>query len=235
MNATSSINNSQISPLSSKDSARDNLVYLFKHAGGDFNSGDFLRYMGIKNWNDLSKPIAINGWRPKDFPKKDWFLMHGRVFKKSPNSCHKKAKWVMGFKLQFCSYYKRWQAIITYGYPHDCSSWTVELKQNCRETLDSFAMRIDRWVDDLMVPESNWIHTARLRFNDVEIWYGKRNSMKDIFRFSDGLYDDEENVLIDKIMSVKKGGVLLDYKIHLNKSRYNTLMRWAKKDVKNGK
>ena len=230
MNATSSIYNGSFYPLCSIDSARDSLVYLFKHAGGGYKHGAFLRYLGIKDWNGLSKPIAISGWRPKDFPNRDWFFMQGRVFKKSPNSYHKKAKWVMSFSLQFCFYDKRWRAIITYGYPHDYSSWDVRLEQNYRETLDSFAMRIDKWVDELMVPESDWCQQAERRSRHVDMWYEKRKALKTIFRFGDGLYEAEENALTDKIMAVQKNASLLDHKIQLNKSRHGTLIRWAKKD-----
>ncbi len=235
MTATSSINNGRFYPLHSMKSARDNLVYLFQHAGQDYRRADFLRYMGIKNWNDLSKPVAISGWRPEAFPHRDWFFMPGRVFKKSPNSCHKKAKWVMGFSLQFCSYNKRWRAIITYGYPHDCSSWDVTLEQNHHETLNNFAIRVDKWVEGLMIPESDWCQKAEQRSRRVGVWYEKRNSLKTIFRFGDGLYGAEENALTDNIMAIQKGASLLDDRIHLNKSRYGTLARWAKSDAKNRK
>ncbi len=226
MNPTSSVGNSEFSALYKMDSARDNLVYLFKHAGRDGNRGDFLRYMGIKNWSDLHKPIAIHGWRPKNFPLRDWFLTRGRIFKESPNPCHTEAKWAISFSLQFCGYNKRWQAIIYYDYTHGYSSWSVELEQNCREKLDSFAERINKWIDELMVPESDGYMVAEWRSRKVDTWHKKREGLKTIFSFGDGLFEAEENALTDSIMALRY------QEININKARYSTLMKWARKENK---
>jgi hypothetical protein len=236
LNNTSSVNNWNFFPMYDIDQPRKHLAHLFKYIIGGY-SPELLKYVGIKKWGDLSKPIAIHGWRPKIFPRCNWFLMDGRQFKGSPNSCHPEAKWVYCFYLVFCSYLKRWRAVIAYGYKHDSSSWNRILDQDYRETLDDFAIRIDKWIDELLVPEkSDWVMEADRRCDEERAWHRKRKAVNDVFwfdYFSSDIYDDEQNALIDRIMSDSPAGIS-GRKIIIDSSRYRTLMRWAEKKPKDG-
>ncbi len=224
LNETSSINNGNFYRMGIANSPRDRLVYLFKHGWFHAEAEPFLAYLGIKKWADLAKPITIIGRRPKEFPCRKWFEMRGRVLNYSPNKCHKKARWVMGFSLQYARWKKRWVAQITYGYPHDSSSWEIHLKQNYREFLDTFGKRIQAWIDEIMKADES----PGLRLEQVRTWSRVYSAMRDLF-YSNNVYDMEEQ-LADELVKIK-GSTITEGKIIINPQRLATLKKWAKLTV----
>lgn len=168
LNATSAINCYDFWPFSSDNEPRHRLAYLVaaKHGGG----ADFLHYLGIHNWADLEKTIEIRGRKPKLFPMVNWFRhidrrligdlcgtpIIGAKLNYSPNSCWPKAKLVLEFALKYIDHskYGHWGARIAYGISEkDESRWYLWLYQEKGESLDSFAVRIQSWLDEQVVPQ----------------------------------------------------------------------------------
>lgn len=225
LNATSSINNSQFNPIYDTDVPCERIAYLCKHGLG-FWGGEvepFLVYLGVRKWADLAKTISITGRRPKEFPHKSWFNISGRQLSYSPNRCHTKAIYVSNFSVQFCHYSKRWIAHIDYGYLHD-SGWTISIEQNYREHLDSFAVRVNNWLADVLIPED--ANEARMRQSQVRDWRRVCDAFKEIFYESDFPFIETE--MTDLLMKVE-GTSLTYHRIHLDKSRITTLKKWLKK------
>jgi len=179
--------------------------------------------LGIRNWNDLNKIILIKGRRPKEFPNRSWFEISGRQLSYNPNKCHPKAIYVSGFALQFCQWQKRWLAHIDYSYLHGSGGWEITLKQNHREHLDSFAIRIKNWLNEVLVPEDG--NAAMIRQEEVRNWRIARDAFKEIFYDSD--LKSTENDIADLLIKIK-GSSLTECRIPLTKRRITSLKRWIK-------
>lgn len=213
LNATSSVNNSDLAPLLSPAAARTNLAQLFAHAGDTGLSGEFLRHCGINSWADLATPIQVTGWRSKLFADAKWFDLAGRRFRRSPNRFHPKARFTANGGLRFEIYLGRWVYRIGYGYAHD-PGWTEGLEQAAGESREKFAGRVNQWMNDRLTPESS-PHDRRWR---ERVWSRRYEELIGLFE-SLGLNFPAE--LADVI--VAKGG-----RIGLTESRIRTLTRWAK-------
>jgi len=220
---------SEFDALCDRDEPIRRLAYLFCHAKPnwiDLNKRDgtgkpssytlFLRHMKIRKWADLAKPITLPGWRPKVFPKSEWFQMKGRTFKKSPNSCHSKATSVFGFSFDLCERegWLQWVGRICYGYPHDGSSWYVDIPQMRNESLDKFAARIDKTIDGLLVPDE-WPDGRR---NYEQAWQRFDKALDVLF------YDDTN---AEGVKALTERLSKPDNRIRLDKVRLAVLRRWV--------
>jgi len=228
LNATSSINNHGFNNIWGRETPGERIAYLLKHGWFRSEVNSFLAYLNINNWDDLAKPIFIKGRRPKEFPNHKWFELEGRILDYSPNSCHLKAIWVQGFSLQFSSYRKRWIANIHYGYPHDSSSWEISLEQNYREFLDTFAGRIQNWIDKVLKPDLS----PGVRKEKEITWNRVYRAMRDLFWDNHSICDAEEQIA-DELVKIE-GSTLTEGRMILNKQRLATLKKWAKQSLNNG-
>lgn len=222
LNATSSINNHGFNNIWKMETPCERIAYLFKHGWFYLETDPFLAYLDINNWGDLAKPIFIKGRRPKEFPNKKWFEMSGRILNYSPNSCHPKATSVQDFTLQFSSYRKRWRASIHYSYPHDSSSWEINLEQNYKESLDTFAGRIQNWIDKVLKPDLS----PGVRQEKEITWSRVYSAMRDLF-WDDYTICDAEDQMANILVKIE-GSTLTEGRIILNKQRLATLKKWAK-------
>lgn len=221
LNATSSINNSRFNNIWKTSTPCERIAYLLKDGWFHSEAHPFLTYLNINNWSDLAKPIFIKGRRPKEFPSLEWFKMSGRILSYSPNSSHKKAAWVQGFSLRFVHWKKRWCAHIYYGYPHDSSSWEINIEQIYGEFLDTFAKRIQCWIDKVLKPDLDPL----ARQEKEKTWSRVYSAMRDIF-YSTDIYDAEEQIADESVKI--QGSAVTEGRIILNKQRFATLKRWAK-------
>ncbi len=220
LNATSSVGNYGFDSIYDNKTPCERLAYLFKHGWFWSQANPFLSSLNINQWSDLANPISIKGWRPKNFPDSDWFKMRGRIFKESPNECHPQAVFVSAFSLKFESYNKRWCAYIHYGYEHD-SGWVKRLEQNYRESLDSFAARINEWIERKLKPdlkpserqwrEQNW---NRIYLAIREVFYGSI-CRADVI--------DHEKKIADLMVQIQG-----DAQIEMTPARLATILRWIR-------
>lgn len=222
LNATSSINNNGFNNIWRVDSPCERIAYLLKHGWFLNETNPFLVYLNINTWDDLAKTIFIKGRRPKEFPNQKWFDMRGRILSYSPNSCHPKAIWVEGFSLQFSGYRKRWRASIHYSYPHDSSSWKIYIEQKYGEFLDTFAGRIQNWIDKVLKPDLS----PGVRREEEITWNRVYQAMRNLFWDNYSICDAEDQ-MANELVKIK-GSTLTEGRIILNKQRFTTLKRWAK-------
>jgi len=220
-------------PLCDREEPIRRLAYLFAHVKPNWIDREsrgkprvnfearFLRHCEIRKWQDLLKSIRFPGWRPKVFPKREWFEMRGRTFKKSPNHYHPKAVSVFRFtfELQERKGWLQWVGRICYGYPHNCSSWYVDIPQIRGEPLDKYATRIDHAIDELLVPEQ-FDHGRKCYEVD---WERTRLAVGKVF----GTYDCrlDANGLTDLLMDGYES-----HPIQLDDHRLATVKRWIRAD-----
>jgi hypothetical protein len=223
LDATSGINCHAFDPLRRVEEPVHRLAYLFKHVGvAGLNDAHFLAHLQRRRWADLAQPIVIPGRRPKDFPRREWFEMKGRTFRQSPNKYHPKATCVQGFGLQLCERkgWLQWVGLINYGYPHEGSSWSVEIPQLRNESLDRFAGRIQKTIGGLLVPDE-FPHGRQRREED---WERTHRALRDLFctdvRFGD------DNQLTARMM---------ESRVNLNKERLMALKQWIAADRRRGR
>ena len=225
LEAGSSINHTNFYPCYSYTEPAERLAYMLARC---YDSGGlvtkFLQWLRLTGWASLDKPIAIKGRRPKRWPQRSWFESEGRILKTpGPNSCHPKALFVQKFGLKFCVHNKRWKASITYGYPHDSSSWHLEKYQGKKQSLDSFADEINTWIENICEPDPNPLHRIYIERD----WQTIRDAVDELF-WSDYREPEMERVLADRLAPVRRQAGNAAGKIELTIIRKRTLLRWAK-------
>jgi hypothetical protein len=204
------------------------MCYLLSHIA-ECRYSDFLRYCGFKKFNDLSKPIIVTVPHDDEFPKRSWFDLRFRSFKKSPNEFHPQATWIMSIGLKLSKDGKTWGLQITYGYKHDSSNWYYYIWQDKKESLGEFVKRCDDEIESLLLPEEK---IAQFRAYDERVWQTRRKALDDIFGDSQYLSSigwDEE--IADILLKIDGAGVH-GHKIPLTKKRLMVLRRWAESAVK---
>lgn len=226
INGTSSINNASPYPIcfdDKGDEASRRVRQLLLHAGERGGRGKFLRRIGFPNWASLDRPLIITTQSSREFPNDAWFEMQGRRFKGSPNSCHRQARSVQSAALELCYDARRWRLSIEYGYPHDASSWKVNIEQKDGERLDHFRTRVDAEIDSLLLPDPN----PGVRRETERDWYEVHRALERAFYddMSRGMIDWEDR-LSDILVQVKSGS-LAQARIMMTPARLSTLKRWA--------
>ena len=230
-NMTSSINNSSLQALKNNpgDQVMKALANLFCQSGRKNLAGKFLASQRIRTWRDLDKHIGIPGWRPKNFPNQTWFSLFGRWFKKpGPNKCHPEARWHDRASLRLRND-GRWVMSFYLDYYRDGgSSWSVDVIQEYRESLDKFAARVNARIEEIFEPT---VTTPLDRACYERDWNRTFDALQDLFCEANRAppykweYCKEMVKLADELRGVE-GPVRLAGHITLTPARTAALRRW---------
>lgn len=226
LNGTSSINNSHLDGFDAGEAgaqARARLAKLFQHAGWETEAGLFLWRLGIREAGDLGKPITIPGRPPKYCWGLPWWAnQRGRLFKKSPNRYHPKARWVEKCRLGYSVRTHTWSVVFFYSYPHDSSSWSDGVTQRRGESLEKFGNRVTAWIEDKFVPESRngplWRPARERR------WTKAHDAMEVLFGWRGDVPTDYSEQVADILQHTSSGFFAF------SKARLATLKRWAREE-----
>lgn len=213
LNNTSGIGCDSFSPLCDEKDACTNLANLFRHAGSEWPAGKFLASIGVESQADLDKPIVLLDNRPERIGGA--LSVQGRRLKRpGPNECHPEALEVYRGKLKFQKHDLRWLYRVNYSYPHDSSSWYIELTQKKGQSLPAFFASIEPWIESVMEPDTEGPNS---RLHRLRAWHSAHEALKRLFYFD---YDGSDIKLTD----AWKG-------IHLDvPGRIEILMKWMEED-----
>lgn len=221
MNDTSSINNHEPWPISSDEGAYQRLAKLFSGAGNTWADGEFLRFCGIYDAEDLLCNYRYTVRKPTGFATRKWFDVYHRRMLKSHNSCHPDAVWACGAYIQLNRTGDLWKYAISYSYEWDSSSWEVALYQRRRESLCGFAKRVDQFIDEILGTED--FHQEGSRHALIR---DREEIQKSISRLFYTNHDASfEESYTNKALSVA-GFSLTQHRICLTKSQKRTLFKW---------
>lgn len=220
LNGTSSIRNSQFAPFTGDVSAEcaRRLAQLF--AGVGARSATFLESLGLRKWSDLARPVVVSESDYDALPRLHWFDAGGRTFRVSPNSCHPDARSVYRGELHLTRRLL-WEYRLVYGYPHDASSWTWAVSQSPRESLPSFAERVDAEVEAVLEPD---IGLGR-REEAASRWHTAHDALRALF-WDDHVACGWEDGLAAVLEGVD-GGSLACGRIFLTPQRLSTIREWC--------
>jgi len=231
LNATISINNGQPDVLRSLEAPSQRLAHLFlrldeKEKRDRVNRTSFLRFCGIESWADLNKPMVLAQANTRAFPDFDWFKMQGREFHKSPNEFHSGATSVFSAGVYF-NHLNGWTFTITYGYPHDGSSWHYEIQQNPKHSLKQFVQAVNDKLDKVLKPDPQ----PSTRIYRESMWHQKHDALRGLFYDREYRLGGWEDKLADQLVGVE-GPSLAVGRMDITASRLRTLNRWLKADTK---
>jgi len=205
--------------LWSQDHPRRRLAVLFSQARNNTAAANFLRSAGIHSWAKLGALYRAPGWRPRAFADATWFgtQVKGRRFHHpGPNEFHPDATYATAGSLRFSN--NRWVYQVTYGYPHESSTWGQFIRQRYREGREHFAGRVDRWLADNLVDEDSVTRHRRMR--EVARWHRSANAAYELFRMTRSV----SSQVADAIALTTNG------EISMTPARLRTLTGWAKLD-----
>jgi len=223
LNDTSGINDTELHGLDSMKDVHTTLAVLFSAVGTDSRKGQFLASCGIRKWTDLAMPIQCVGWdRPFPFPQS----IRERKLRLSWNSCHPEAIYGQYAYLRYTTWRPRWSLVVKYGYSHDTSSWSLELKQKSGESLRLFGQRATAWIDELFEPDTRE-ENAGLRDERNRAYDRVEDAVKKVF-WDDDLAGRDER-LRDMLLGIP-GACLTEHRMRLTPTRLAVLRRWIRSD-----
>lgn len=161
---TSGIHFTEFAPLSSQEAAATVLAKLFSAVGTASPRGAFLKRCGLRRWADLAKPIRLKGRQCTAMIHYD--VRERRLKEPGPNQCHPGAIYGQRTYFKF-GWDRRWRFVLSYGYSHDGSSWSICVRQGS-EALSTFVDAVvPRWLDDTLV-EEGWAAPRRGRNREYD-------------------------------------------------------------------
>lgn len=199
------------------------LALLFSDVGSNFHRGEFLRFCGIKRWSDLDKPIKFFCRLPKDFGRNKWFDVAHRRLNHVPNGYHPDATWVHQGQIVFCVGTRRWHYHLNYSYEWEPASWTISIAQNRNESMQGFAKRVDRFIDDSLEPELAF-HGSDSRYRLLRRRRAITSAIKTLF------YDGVDPEFREKLIRLAMARKSIDGILPLSGSQKRTLLRWFKEN-----